>query len=814
MPVFRNDFVFSTDDQSMWGSGDATVFDWNAFFGTDWSERESVTLTRGRDVRVPNPTPDPLGILPNTIKVGTSPTDATFGLRSDGRVGFDVGFFFDSGSVDAFQAADVTIDLNLADGAEVGDTAALTTRLNLGDGGFSTNFPEVRAYLDQVFELSFGVFGDVDGRFVPTSAASLIGVGPRSFGPARFDETLIDIDPRIEIAALNRDGDGEIRVIGGTPGDFQFGEEIAVDVGPPKVPFAINVANLRVFLPDLETQGVSQGDGYAGAGRTEVFRTVVDLDGVATLASSGAVPPLETTLKLPDRTSGALTLKTDFFYNTIDVEAGPSFPIEQRFDWTPEIETRFRFDAPVTVRLDGTLTQLTETAWFDDVPAFDIVLGDQPVAATAEHRLANSFRNETALALDFVFELTALEARADLLAEIDLRKLIGQSGTLAIPFSIGIGPLLDETFPIATGLSDPIFTETFELGGFAVATTPFVIPAGQVPRLQGTDGDDTLSVQAGETFVGGTGFDRIEIVDLGGELTWRDPTSRHELIFVDIALGPDQIRIDKPADPVFDSARLRVDLNGDGVIDSGEPGIVLAGLARADLTVEPTGDGDTVVRLAGPDLPLVDLPLASQVNGLYVAYFGRAGEPAGVAYWTEVYQADLMAGMSARDALTRMAEEFRWSPEAIGRFPVLDPSAAAEATDSDVRGFLEAAYSAVFNRRPEPEGADFWTETLLTRIGAGGDIGGALVNIIAAASDARPEAAESSNDATTVLNKIGVANATSRHLDDNDLKLGEDVTVAEVVELIEAVTDRFATVDASLNEIAVIGLGNQEEEFV
>jgi hypothetical protein len=281
-----------------------------------------------------------------------------------------------------------------------------------------------------------------------------------------------------------------------------------------------------------------------------------------------------------------------------------------------------------------------------------------------------------------------------------------------------------------------------------------------------------------------------------------------------MALSPDQIRIDPPADPVFDSARLRVDLNGDGVIGSGEPEIVLTGLARADLTVEPTDEGDTLVRLVGPDLPLVDLPLASQVNGLYVAYFGRAGEPAGVAYWTEVYQADLTAGMSARDALTRMAEEFRWSPEAIGRFPVLDPSAAAEATDSDVRGFLEAAYSAVFNRRPEPEGADFWTETLLTRIGAGGDIGGALVNIIAAASDARPEASESSNDATTVLNKIGVANATSRHLDDNDLKLGEDVTVAEVVELIEAVTDRFATVDASLNEIAVIGLGNQEEEFV
>lgn len=813
MPVFRDDLRFETTDQSLWGPGEAAVFDWSDFFGIDWAERESVSVTRGRDVRVPNPTPDPFGILPDTIKVGTSPTDATFGVRSEGRVGFDVGFFFDSGSVDADQAAEVTIDLAVPARAEVGETAKLSTRMELGAGGFTTNFPELRAYLDQVFELEFGVFGDVDGRFVPTSAASLIGAGPRSFGPVRFDQTLIDVAPRVEIAALNRDDDGEVRLIGGTPGDFQFGEEVPVDIGPPKLPFPVNVANLRVFLPDLETEGTRQGDGYTSAGKSEVFRTVVDLDGVATLASGGSVPPFETTVRLPDRTAGALTLKSELFYNTIDVEAGPSFPIEQRFDWSPAVETRFRFDAPVTVTVDGTARILTETPWFADAPDIEIELGERPVAATAEHRLANTFSNETALALDFVFELTALEARADLLAEIDLRKLIGQSGTVTIPFAIGLGPLIDEAFPISTGLSDPIFTETFSLDGFPILETSFLVPAGRIARLQGTAGDDILTVRAGETFHGGAGFDRIEVVDLAGELTWRDPSPRHMLVLVDRELGTDRVRLETPADPAFDSARLRIDLDGDGTFDAGEPAIVLSGLARADYTIAPSGDGGTVVRLSGPDLPLTDLPLVSQVNALYVVYFGRAGEPDGIAYWTGVYQDALDQGVPARDALVRMAEDFRWSPEAAARFPVLDPATAAEATETDVRGFLETAYTAVFNRRPDEAGAAFWTETLLARIREGADIGSALVDIIAAARDAKPGAPDSRNDATTVINKIAVANATYQHVEDMDLRFGSDLQVAEIAALIETVTDRYASVDAALLDVAAIGIAPRDDDL-
>lgn len=98
------------------------------------------------------------------------------------------------------------------------------------------------------------------------------------------------------------------------------------------------------------------------------------------------------------------------------------------------------------------------------------------------------------------------------------------------------------------------------------------------------------------------------------------------------------------------------------------------------------------------------MPTSSETNdltALYVGYFNRAPDPAGLAFWSDQIG-------NGRE-LSTIAEDFATSDEAVGLYSYLtnpDPS------DSDRDAFFTAIYANLFNREPDPEGLAFWTEQL------------------------------------------------------------------------------------------------------
>ena len=85
----------------------------------------------------------------------------------------------------------------------------------------------------------------------------------------------------------------------------------------------------------------------------------------------------------------------------------------------------------------------------------------------------------------------------------------------------------------------------------------------------------------------------------------------------------------------------------------------------------------------------------AQIGALYVAYFGRAIDPAGLAYWL----GRLNDGMS----LQRIAQSFSTQSEATAIYPFL-----ANPTAAGLNDFLTSVYSNLFNRPIDQAGLAYW----------------------------------------------------------------------------------------------------------
>ena len=85
----------------------------------------------------------------------------------------------------------------------------------------------------------------------------------------------------------------------------------------------------------------------------------------------------------------------------------------------------------------------------------------------------------------------------------------------------------------------------------------------------------------------------------------------------------------------------------------------------------------------------------AQLTDLYVAFFGRAPDVAGLEYWQ---QRKLEKG----DSFTLISQEFAWSQEAQRLFP-------QEVSNRD---FVQTIYRNAFGREPEASGWDYWTGRL------------------------------------------------------------------------------------------------------
>ena len=168
-----------------------------------------------------------------------------------------------------------------------------------------------------------------------------------------------------------------------------------------------------------------------------------------------------------------------------------------------------------------------------------------------------------------------------------------------------------------------------------------------------------------------------------------------------------------------------------------------------------------------------------EIQELYVGYFGRAGDPDGVAYWVSRYN----AGMSIAD----IAQSFSVQPEAIKLYPFLDPDTGGVG----VTRFLNSVYQNLFNRSPDVDGLAYWSDQLAQ----GRPVGGIVLDIINGAKGA---------DAITVANKVEVASYYTQQVDAQGATWTVADDLADAKSVLVGVTSSSATVTAALDKVDAV----------
>lgn len=127
-----------------------------------------------------------------------------------------------------------------------------------------------------------------------------------------------------------------------------------------------------------------------------------------------------------------------------------------------------------------------------------------------------------------------------------------------------------------------------------------------------------------------------------------------------------------------------------------------------------------------------------QVQALYVAYFGRAGEPDGFAYWV----GELASG---RMTFAEAAASFAQQPEALTQHNFL-----AHPYFFTPASFVDSLYGQLLGREADTVGRAYWIDQLNKAVGNPTAIGVLIAQFIS-------DADESNGDAAIIQNKVDAA---------------------------------------------------------
>lgn len=130
--------------------------------------------------------------------------------------------------------------------------------------------------------------------------------------------------------------------------------------------------------------------------------------------------------------------------------------------------------------------------------------------------------------------------------------------------------------------------------------------------------------------------------------------------------------------------------------------------------------------------------VVSQLEGLYIGFFGRAGDPAGVNYWMSQALTQMAGGSSLSQAMLNISATFAASPEnapynqlATQPLNPQNPQQVALAT-----AFIEQIYQQAFNHGADAAGLQYW----LGQLFSGGISFSALVYTIESGAQAPDQA--------------------------------------------------------------------------
>jgi hypothetical protein len=411
---YTQNFTFETSDQSMWTSGPAVTAEITEFLGFEWNESGSAGGFVGGVTTI-----IPAGCLPWWLGggcwdevTGDTTTGAEISGNTDGKVGLEFGLTLDSGSVDVFYP--IQVNFEYPEEVDPGELFTLSTSYTVDPSAFfSTSSPTFQVYTDLIFDFYAAL----------SAEACLLG------GCTTGSLPTVDIDASLELFALNRDNDAQVRILGDLPGGVSVGGEIPIPGGFGEVTYTV---------PDVQTtSGSPVGDTLSSSGSDEFLEIGVDIDQIAT--SLLGLPALEGEVGI-------------FSYNILDVTMGPALEMIQNFFFDPEFLVGLDLG-------DGTTTS------FRLGESIDLVMPDRDLTLTPTFSLTNSFTNDTDLGIGLNGSLEALSASLSVL---------GQEAS--------IGPLFEQSFSTGSLFDFSVFTNTFALGGFESFTTEAFIVQATVPE--------------------------------------------------------------------------------------------------------------------------------------------------------------------------------------------------------------------------------------------------------------------------------------------------------------------------------------------
>jgi hypothetical protein len=360
--IVNVDAMFAANGRSIWTDGPGVHIDQTGFLGPDpWNIDKTVGGVETKCF---------LGFCANF--------GAEIGARTSGSAGIPYGLKVDSGTFDLHYPARAQFDVpTVVSGGPGSPTVTIRTSLSGVPGGLGLpDLPSGPVTLQtatlQVRSPDLQAFVDLSAEFHAFAGArACVGIC-YVYNPALGP---IDFSKSQEIAAINRGGDGEIRVLGNTVSSHQ---SISAFGG---------LLNASFNLPHLDSSSAATLGGFDGVNLTSAHR-----DSVAVVNANIAQIVLDLVgLGIP--LSGNLG---PIGYNLVQVNAGAFLDVEETLTFTPSATARFLFSSDVVPRIGGVDQAPTRVLDFrlgDDVTFTPLGLGAvgvEPIISFGGH-ITNSF---------------------------------------------------------------------------------------------------------------------------------------------------------------------------------------------------------------------------------------------------------------------------------------------------------------------------------------------------------------------------------------------------------------------------------------
>jgi hypothetical protein len=430
-----NTVQFNALDQNMWGPGNASQVSWSRNYSTSWNRTASIGGIVGSvgEVCFPNPFgEDPC--------VGTDTrTGAQLGAETNGTIGLKLNASATAGSVDVKYGGQASVT---ASAAALNPGGVLTLSSAFDIDPLSTSLASQFATFQASADFQFDVFARATAR------ACAIGFGCTTAGG-----TIIDVNKTIELAAINRDNDGALRVLG-------VDVPLETSVGP---------VDVEAHVPNLQTTGTIVGNDLQSTGAQDLLELGVD---VPQLVANAIIP------------GSGYALSGDFGfldYSVFSSSIGPTLGMAQNFlfDATPMVQ--LAFSSPVQQIIGGVAQAATTSISFKLGQSIDVTSDFDNLEIVPFYFLQNTLR-----------VITSATARLD--ASVDFLSLSAD-----MPFGLSdlsLGPVF------AANWSSPSATFTVDDRQFAM----------NFAQVQGGSMNVTATPEPGTMLLVGTGLLAIALV--------------------------------------------------------------------------------------------------------------------------------------------------------------------------------------------------------------------------------------------------------------------------------------------------------------